>query len=74
MARVCVHPMCGSFEACITGAVIKVGAENVSEGKEEKKKQCTKAECVWVQMRIILSSAICKQADRFVSRMMRQSK
>lgn len=37
MARVCVHPMCGSFEACITGAVIKVGVENVSEGKEKKK-------------------------------------
>lgn len=30
--------MCGSFEACITGAVIKVGVENVSEGKEKKKK------------------------------------
>lgn len=46
MARVCVHPMCGSFEACITGAVIKVGVENVSEGKEKKKTMYKGRVCV----------------------------
>lgn len=69
-ASVCIH-MCGSCGGLFTGAVIKVGVENVSE---KKTKVCMKPVCVWVWMRIILSSAICKQADRFASRMMRQSK
>lgn len=38
--------MCGSFEACITGAVIKVGVENVSEGKEKKKTMYKGRVCV----------------------------
>lgn len=44
MAREHIYHMCGSFEACITGADIKVGVENVPGGGMHKGRVCVGAD------------------------------